>query len=167
MRKAQDLIGLLVIELEGGGHVGEVRDVLFTTQGEFHSLLLEKAGLLSPSRVVHRASVHAVGRDAITIRHRLDAVQFRDDTGLIRSLMDGDIHFVGKDVLTQTGNLLGTVEDVYIDEDLRKIVGYELSEGLLVDLKEGRKVLLAHPEMMVGADALLVPEEAELGQDLV
>ena len=166
MRKAQDLIGLPVVELERGEHVGEVRDVLFTTQGDFHSLLLDKAGLLSPSRVVHRASVYAIGRDAITIRQREDAVTFRDDTGLIRSLMNGDIHFVGKDVLTQTGNLLGRVEDVYIDEDLRKIVGYELSEGFLVDLKEGRKVLRAHPELMVGADALLVPEDVELGQDL-
>ena len=151
-----------VIDLEGGEHVGEVRDVLFTTLGEFHSLLLEKAGLLTPSRVIHRASVYAIGEDAITIRQRDDVVLYRDDSGLIRSLIEGEIHFVGKDVITQTGTLLGSVEDVYIDEDLHKIVGYELSEGFLVDLKEGRKFMRVHPEMMVGADTLLVPDDVDM-----
>lgn len=162
MRKARDLVGMPVIDLEGGEHVGEVRDVLFTTLGEFHSLLLEKAGLLTPSRVIHRASVYAIGEDAITIRQRDDVVLYRDDSGLIRSLIDGEIHFVGKDVITQTGTLLGSVEDVYIDEDLHKIVGYELSEGFLVDLKEGRKFMRVHPEMMVGADTLLVPDDVDM-----
>jgi uncharacterized protein YrrD len=166
MRKARDLVGLPVVELENGEHVGEVRDVLFDSDSTFHSLLIEKSGLLTTSKVLMKDSINSIGQDAITIQNRGDIEAFKDEVGIIRSLIAGDIQLVGKDVLTQNGNLLGRVEDVYLDADLNTIVGYEISEGFLVDLKEGRKVLPAHPEMMVGADTLLVPDDVELAEEL-
>lgn len=165
MRKARDLVGLPVVELENGEHAGEVRDVLFDTDATFHSLLLEKSGLLTNSQVLMKDRIHSIGQDAITIQSRGDIEEFRDETGIIRSLISGDVHFVGKDVFTQNGSLLGTVEDVYLDSNLNTIVGYEISEGFLVDLREGRKVMHAHPEMMVGADMLLVPDDVELAEE--
>ena len=166
MRKARDLVGLPVIDTLAGEHQGEVRDVLFAPDGRLHSLLLEKGGLLTASRIVPKANISSIGQDAVTIRTRDDIECYRDETGLIRSLLDGDVPYVGKDVLTANGSLLGTVEDVYIDDELHTIVGYEISEGFLVDLTEGRKVLRTHPDMMFGMDALLVPEDVELAGDL-
>ncbi|TCP54550.1 uncharacterized protein YrrD [Tumebacillus sp. BK434] len=165
MRKARELVGLPVVELARGEHVGEVRDVLFSAEGTLHSLLLTKATVLTASKILPKAKLHALGQDAITIRQDNEIEEFRDETGLIRSLVQGDVQFVGKEVLTQDGTYLGTVEDVYLDENLNTIVGYEVSEGFLVDLKEGRKVLHAHPEIMVGQDTLLVPADTELAEE--
>jgi uncharacterized protein YrrD len=162
MRKARDLVGVPIVDANIGEHVGEVRDVLFTPQGEMHALLVEKGGLLATAKVLERENIQSIGQDAILIPARDAIAEWRDETGLIRSLIEGDVHFVGKDVITQGGTLFGTVEDVYLDDELHTIVGYEISEGFIVDLKEGRKVLPAHPGIMVGADALLVPEEIEL-----
>jgi uncharacterized protein YrrD len=165
MRKARDLVGLPVVELERGEHVGEVRDVLFTTEGAFHSLVTAKGTVLTASKILPKSKIRAIGQDAITIERAGDIEEFRDETGLIRSLIKGDVHFVGKEVMTQDGTYLGTVEDVYLDGDLNTIVGYEVSEGFLVDLKEGRKVLHTHPEIMVGQDTLLVPVDTELAEE--
>lgn len=166
MRKARDLVGLPVVDLGHGEHVGEVRDVLFTPEGTFHSFLLERGGLLSAARILSRSALHAIGEDAITTPDRTTIEEFRDEVGLIRSLFEGDIHFVGKDVLTKSGTLLGSVEDVYMDEELHTIVGYEISEGFLMDLRQGRKVLPAHPEIMIGTDTLIVPDDTELTEAL-
>ena len=165
MRKARDLVGLPVVELETGETVGEVRDVLFTAGGAFHSLLIERGGLLSAARILGKGQISAIGEDAVTVLNRAGVETFRDETGTVRGLIEGDVHFVGKDVLTQNGNLLGRVEDVYLDDNLYTIVGYEVSEGFLTDLKEGRKVLRAHPGFMVGGDTLLVPEDTELAEE--
>lgn len=165
MRKVRDLIGLPVVELESGEHVGEVRDVLFDGSETFHSLLLEKAGLVTRMKVLPKASIWAIGQDAVTVQSRQAVIEFKDESGVMKSMIEGDVHYVGKDVLTEEGNLLGTVEDVFLDDNLGKIVGYEVSEGFLVDLREGRKVLKAHPEMVVGLDALVVPEDVEFGVD--
>ncbi|MGZ4032182.1 MAG: PRC-barrel domain-containing protein [Tumebacillaceae bacterium] len=162
MRKARDLVGLPIVDTDQGEHVGEVRDVLFTPKGTMFALLVEKSGLLAAAKVLKRERIRSVGQDAILISARSLIEEWRDETGLIRSLIEGDVHFAGKDVLTQGGNLFGTVEDVYLDDELRTIVGYEISEGFIADIKEGRKVLPAHPGIMVGADSLLVPEEIEL-----
>jgi uncharacterized protein YrrD len=162
LRKARDLVGLPIVDAQQGEHVGEVRDVLFSQQGEMYALLVEKSGLLAAAKILTRKSIRSIGQDAILIPARSMIEEWRDETGLIRSLIEGDLHFAGKDVITQGGNLFGTVEDVYLDDELRTIVGYEISEGFIADLKEGRKVLPAHPGIMVGADSLLVPEEIEL-----
>jgi len=166
MRKTRDLVGLPVVDLEQAQHVGEVRDILFSPDGSMHSLLIERAGLMSPSKIIRAENLHAIGEDAITIRTRDEIEDFRDETGIIRSLLGGDVRYVGKDVLTEDGMLLGRVEDVYVDRELHTIVGYEISEGFLVDLREGRKVLTATPDIMLGADAVLVPEGTELTEDL-
>jgi uncharacterized protein YrrD len=165
MRKVRDLVGLPVVELETGETVGEVRDVMFTGEGTFHSLLLERGGLLSAARILGKGQIHSLGEDAVTVLNRAVIETFRDETGTVRGLLEGDVHLVGKDVLTQNGNLLGRVEDVYVDNELYTIVGYEVSEGFLTDLKEGRKVLRAHPDFMVGGDTLLVPEDTELAEE--
>ncbi|MFD2169242.1 PRC-barrel domain-containing protein [Tumebacillus lipolyticus] len=166
MRRARDLIGLPVVELTGGEHVGEVRDVLFSSDGGVHSLLLAKGTMLSASKIVPKEKLHGVGQDAVTIEKQDAIEEFRDETGLVRSLIQGDVQMVGKEVLTQDGNYLGTVADVYLDQELYTIAGYEVSEGFLTDLKEGRKVLPAHPAIMVGQDTLLVPTDTELAEEL-
>lgn len=166
MRKARDLVGLPVVDLTGGEHLGEVRDVLFAATGQFHSLLLERGGLLFAAKVLPKASIHKIGQDAVTTETNSGIVELREEMRSLSSLLEGtNVHFVGKDVLTECGELLGTVEDVYLDDKLNRIVGYEISEGFLVDLKEGRKVMHARSEFMIGQDAVLVPDDTELAEE--
>ena len=159
------LVGLPVVELTEGQQIGEVRDVLFAATGVFHSLLLERGGLLSAVKVLPKGNINVIGQDAITTQTRDGVVELREELQALSTLIEGHMHFVGKDVLTADGQLLGTVEDVYLDEDLNTIVGYEISEGLLVDLREGRKVMRAHPEIMIGQDTVLVPSDTELAEE--
>lgn len=166
MRKARELVGLPVVDLTGGEQLGEVRDVLFAATGRFHSLLLERGGLLFAAKVLPKTSIHKIGQDAVTTDARSSIEVLREEMQSLSSLLEGThAHFVGKDVLTEAGDLLGTVEDVYLDDNLNTIVGYEISEGFLVDLKEGRKVMRARPNFMIGQDAVLVPDDTELAEE--
>lgn len=59
------------------------------------------------------------------------------------------------------GQQLGVVEDVYLDAKTgKKVIGYELTEGFISDLKEGRKWLPMPDSVKVGEDALIVPVRA-------
>jgi uncharacterized protein YrrD len=162
MRKARDLVGLPVVELSSGEHIGEVRDVLFDGVGEFHSLLLERGGLLFSAKVLPKVGIRAIGQDAVTTESRQAIAALREELSELTSLLEGN---VGKDVLTEKGHLLGTLEDVYLDDNLNTIVGYEISEGFLADLKEGRKVMRACSKIMIGQDTVLVPDDTELAEE--
>ena len=72
-------------------------------------------------------------------------------------------------VVTVHGEQLGRVSDVYFD-DLQgtQIVGYELTDGFIADMMEGRKWLPAPrklDDVMLGEDVIIVPavSEARLG----
>jgi uncharacterized protein YrrD len=64
----------------------------------------------------------------------------------------------GTPIITVEGHQLGMVEDVYLQQDLGKqIVGFELSEGFLSDIRDGRKWLPLPKEAISGEDAIIVP----------
>jgi uncharacterized protein YrrD len=61
----------------------------------------------------------------------------------------------GELVLSQDGNNLGTLKDVIFDADEGKLLGYELSTGVVGDLLSGRMII--SPEMVLswGKEAII------------
>jgi uncharacterized protein YrrD len=60
------------------------------------------------------------------------------------------------------GNQLGIIEDVYFSKKLgNKIKGFEISEGFISDLTEGRKWLTLPDSVTRGEEAVIVPAHCE------
>ncbi|WP_280768587.1 PRC-barrel domain-containing protein [Salipaludibacillus daqingensis] len=55
--------------------------------------------------------------------------------------LHGKHRLIGRAVNQKDGEMIGIVEDVYFLPDSGKILGYELTEGLFEDLKQGFKVV--------------------------
>jgi uncharacterized protein YrrD len=99
----------------------------------------------------------ALGEDAITIEQE-EAITRLEDCEGYTSLINGDRKLKGLPILTANGQQLGIVDDVYLDQNLgKKVIGYELTEGFISDLKEGRKWLPLPESVTVGEDAIIVP----------
>ncbi|GAB7386493.1 PRC-barrel domain-containing protein [Bacillaceae bacterium] len=155
MHKAQDVLGLPVIDLSTGSEIGVVQDLFFDADHVFRGVMLEANGWFHRGRFIRKESIFAVGKDCVTIRnaHALTSLRASDFTGLVT----GNKPLKGKPVITPNGLQLGQVEDVYFHEELGTIVGYELSDGFVTDILEGRK-FLRHPGRVIhGEDALIVP----------
>ena len=52
-------------------------------------------------------------------------------------------------MLTAEGEKLGLLEDVYFMEELGTIIGYEVTEGLVADLVEGRRVVKTNASLTI------------------
>ena len=161
MQKARDIIGLPVIAVAGGKQVGTVKDMLFDEEWRIEGLLLEEKHWFSSPRWVAWPDIKASGPDAVTIAGE-EALRTLDDTEGKLLLFGGKRKLVGLPIVTVNGRQLGIVEDVYFAAQLdRKVIGCELSDGLLADLREGRKFLPLGREAVVGEDAIIVPAAAE------
>jgi uncharacterized protein YrrD len=160
----QSIIGLPVL-LPGGKRVGLVKDAWFD---EFWSM----AGIVLDNRVWFRKAVMAVrwqdittcGEDALLIRDR-QAVVTMDKSRVLRSFLCGVVRLKDMPVYTLSGQHLGRVADVYFKESQgTPLVGYELTDGFLADVLEGRRRLLM-PEgpdhVTMGEDAIFVPASYE------
>lgn len=157
MRKSQDVLGLPVIAISSGAQIGVVRDILFDSEQHLFGLLLESKGWTKRRRFIPADRVTAFGLDAVTVDSE-DAMAFleagHDD---VVGICSGKHQLKGMPVITATGHELGRLENVYFMEEMGTLIGYELTDGFLNDLREGRKTLRVDDQLTWGNDALIVP----------
>ncbi|BCU82500.1 hypothetical protein JIR001_22830 [Polycladomyces abyssicola] len=157
MRKSQDVIGLPVYHAQTGRHLGTVRDLLFDEMQRFCGLLLEDGGVFKPGRYLPSELIGAIGTDAVMADS--EPIPYSSPQALQRwtGMLTGQRKLRGRPVMTEQGQALGMVEDVYFLENAGTLVGYELSDGWWSDWREGRKVLRAPCPLIWGEEILIAP----------
>jgi uncharacterized protein YrrD len=164
--RARDLFGRPVVTLDTASDIAEVRDVIVdTASGTLQGFTLKGRGFLArPHKgLLPAANVAAVGGDAIMIA-TADAIVAEERSPA--SLLQRHELVIGVRVLTEAGQLLGTVAAALLQEvgDRVAIVGYELRRA------DGAVVCMPTPrDYRASGEAFIVPAEIEshLAADLV
>lgn len=156
------MIGLAVFEMEGGKQVGKVLDVMLNEDWTISGITLEGKTMFSTSsKVVLWEDIVAYGEDAVMIRNQ-QAVRKCGAENIQLTFISGNGKLKELPVLTEDGTRIGTVADVYFEQNLgNTITGIEISDGFISDLMEGRKVLPFMPGMTKGENAIMVPPNSE------
>jgi len=158
------MIGLPVYIINGK-QIGRVQDVVLNEFWQISCIALDtKVWFRNAVRVVNWTDVQTRGEDAFFVRDR-SAVATIHRKHLLRTFHTGRIRLRELPVYTVDGQELGRVSDVYFgkSEDIQ-IIGYELTDGFLADVFEGRRRLILPdgPEgVTLGEDAILVPASCE------
>jgi uncharacterized protein YrrD len=151
MFKGRELIGLSVIDLKTGKEGGAIEDlILDLDHGKVTALSIKSSGWLTTNRLVPLANVQRVGSDTVLIEDEIKETIEADGCG-IKSLK-------GCSVLSYEGKDLGTVEDLILDIPEGRITGWEISDGLVQDLIEGRRVLPLDSVITCSSDRFIVRE---------
>jgi len=156
MRKMLEVLGLPVLDTSTGKKVGIVKDAYFSQTGDLKGLSIESEGLFSKISYLDFNNIGSIGDDAVII----GSSQFLTTisaTSELYSFISGKKAYKELPVITTNGNELGHIEDVYILEDLGRIIGYEISDGFLSDITDGRRTIKHPHRMILGEDALIIP----------
>lgn len=150
MRRAQEIIGLPVLDLQSGKAIGWVQDlILDSDKEEMAGILLEGGHLFHSTKGIPRRSVQTVGKDALTVcgknLEELRGTRWSEKRG--------------NEVYTQSGDARGSIEDVFLDDAAEKIVGFEISDGFFADLLHGRGMVLTPRVRVDGKDVLIVDNQ--------
>ena len=164
MIQIQQVLGLPVL-VHSGRCVGRVKDIRFD---EFWSLsgvvLDQRVWLRKAYKVVDWDDVVSCGPDVLFIHDRAE-IKVVDKKRLLRTYHTGVIQLKDMPVYTKEGLRLGDITDVYFKETAgRQIIGYELTDGFIADVMEGRKRLFLpeQPEnITIGDNAVIVPASYE------
>jgi uncharacterized protein YrrD len=167
MIRATTLRGRSIVDLDSATKLGQLDDLALDPEGQRVAGLVVTQGppLLGDrhERLLPAASVHAVGPDALTVRAGTDAAADAALAGLPRLT-----RITGHKAVTHSGRLLGVIDDVLIDPQDGRIVGYTLSDhgpaGRLEGLFAGRHTepgayIRADAEVRVGQDLIVVPDD--------
>ena len=156
--KASDLKGRAVVTLSDAIKVGRVTDVLF--DAEYRQVLgfRIKAGTFSRQEAVSRANVTGVGHAAVTVRSP-DVINVEDRL----SDLVGAVPFSrarGTKVVTEGGELLGTISEIELDDEARTVTAYRLAPRLGDRLRRREPRIEAAQVLRLGEGGLMIVPDA-------
>ncbi|HVM29426.1 MAG TPA: PRC-barrel domain-containing protein [Candidatus Limnocylindrales bacterium] len=164
MRKGKNVIGQPVLGFADGRRLDTVKDlVLSGTDDSVVALLVDEGGLLSHSRIVPFDQIRSFGRDAVVIEDK-QAIISASHSREISKILNRDEKLLGKKVVTDTGDGLGSISDMYFDDQTGRILGFEVSGGLIGDIARGTSYLALEDIERMGPDVIFV--RPDTGEDL-
>lgn len=162
MLKGRDTIGKPIIAYETGEKVAQVRDLIFDyRRNRVLGFLVIEKGWLRKGEAVAVEAVRSIGPDSIIITDKAAIVDLAELPEL-QAVIEDDKALIHAKIMTTDGQNLGTILDLYFEDETWSVVGYEASGGLFVDIYSGRAFIPAPQTIEIGKDyAFVNPEVAE------
>jgi uncharacterized protein YrrD/Sec-independent protein translocase protein TatA len=149
-----------VFSLEEGLQIGNVKELVLDPAGKkIAALIIEQKGWFKEQRFIPYQKVHSVGDDAITIE-KTSGVQKAAGLPDIVKLLRDKVKIIGAKIVAENGNLLGYIDEYYIEVDSGNITGLEFSGNLLNNVIKGRAFLDISYVRTVGKEVIVVTNEA-------
>ena len=156
MQKGKSVMGRDVLSLATGARIHSVKDILIGADNDrVVALLVDEGGLLGTSTVVPFDAVTSFGRDAVVINEENSVIAASSDPE-VKVILDGNHKLLGKTVFTEDGQKVGSIADLYFDEQSGRITGFEITGGVLGDLAKGSSYLGADEVRLAGRDVVFV-----------
>lgn len=153
MRTFSLLKGMPIYNVRNGKKIGEVFDLAISDDGRVTGLLVKKGAFFKQSYLLAVDKVSSFGWDGVMI----------DGSEQLEKLKSAPEYTVshqrplyGKMLLSKSGDSLGMLKDVYFQEEVGTIVGYEVTDGFFTDLTEGKQVVETSLPPAIGKDAIIV-----------
>src|SRR5262252_6939465 len=167
MIKGTQLVGRSVIDMEAAERLGKVREIIVQRDGErvagFVIVHVETiVGSGGKRRVIPASAVHSIGPDAMTVRG--SSMQELAELDNLPRMSD----IIGHRMITQSGRLLGVIDDMLINRTDGTIVGFVVGEGVRNKLEtifnpQRSRVhgyVRADADLHVGKELIVVPDDA-------
>jgi uncharacterized protein YrrD len=159
MRRGSDLVGLPVVTFDTGEQFVRIEDLIFDqTQNRLLGFVVDEGGWFSGARVLPLNRVQTIGRDTIIVPSRTSVIP-ADTDPTIRGVLERNNILKGTRIVTTDGRELGTLVDLYFDEQTGVVEGYEASGGVYADTVSGRSFIPAPQALKIGQDVAFVPPE--------
>ena len=153
MRTFSLLKGQPVFETSSGTRIGEITDLYISSDGIVKGLLVKKGVFFKQTFFLDIQDVATFGWDGVMV----------EDTESLHKLKDSQEYTLthqhsldGMMMLSKSGESLGLLKDVYFQEEVGTIVGYEITDGFFSDITEGKQVIQSEKPLAIGKDAIIV-----------
>ena len=151
MYRVNELLGKEVFDQDTGEKLAGVKEVIFDDDTQRVVALLVDGGLLQSDSVVKWDSVANVA-DVVALRGGAAPHDLGSDPE-VSELRRRSREAEGKEIVTEDGQKVGEVSDLFIGER-GEVLGYEVKSGLVKDLA-GRKFLAVGKVRSSGGDAVI------------
>jgi uncharacterized protein YrrD len=147
------LKGMPIYNVRSGKKLGDVCDLSISENGKVTGLLIKKGVLLKQTYFLAIDKVTSFGWDGVMTEGSEQLEKLKSPPEYTISHQSP---LYGKMMLSKSGDSLGLLKDVYFQEELGTIVGYEVTDGFFTDITEGKQVIETYLPPAIGKDAIIV-----------
>lgn len=148
MRTFSTIKGMSVIDEDTGNEIGMLEDLSFSPNGMLNGIIVNPHRWFRHSQVFLFNEIKGIGTDHIIVTNHSTSIP-SDSYTFIKDIQK-------KQMVSNHGKNLGLLEDVYFQENLGTILGYELSDGFISDITEGRKVIETNQTPVIGEEYIII-----------
>lgn len=152
IKKVSELAGVLVIALKEGKEAGKVKEIVIDSlKNKILAIILEGEKWYEEARVVTSSVIKSAGEYAIIIES-ISSISKVSSNPEIVALLDKKIKEKGRRVITESGRLVGTVSEYFVNLQTQEVVAYELATDYIIP---------ASAVITTGEDFLVVSDDVE------
>lgn len=145
--------GQPVFESKSGTKIGEISDLCISSTGKINGLLVKKGVFFKQTFFLDIQNVASFGWDGVMV----ESIGFLEKLKVDPEFTLNHQHPLnGMLMLSKSGESLGLLKDVYFQEEVGTIVGYEITDGFFSDITEGKQVIQSGKPLAIGKDAIIV-----------
>src|SRR5262245_61937269 len=167
MIKGSQLIGRAVIDMEAAERLGKIKEIIVQRDGEriagfvlVHGETFVGSG--GKRRMIPASAVFSIGPDAMTVRG--SSIQELAELDNLPRMSD----IIGHKMITQSGRLLGVIDDMLVNRADGTIVGFVVGEGVRSKLENIfnpqrpriHGYVRADADLHVGKELIVVPDDS-------
>lgn len=152
IKKGCEIIGLPVICLDVGCKAMEVKDIIYNKDGyQLVGFVIEEGKYFHEKKIIRVENIEGIGESLVVEKKEyIEKVQLNPD------LYSTIGQILGKDILTESGEDMGVIQDFLIDLTGVKLTGIIITEGIFDDLMEGRPILPVQESLNLNNDHLVI-----------
>jgi uncharacterized protein YrrD/gas vesicle protein len=164
--QATKIIGLKIITLDNGKEIDTVKDVIYDPEeNRVKALLIDKQGWFKDARIISVEKIESIGKDAVIIQNEEIIETASQNSSRVANIARDTNYLTKTKIITVDGDNLGSVTDLYFSMPDGKVQEFEVSGGLISDLKSGRNKIAISDIVTIGEDATIVKSYTEVKID--
>ena len=161
MKPSRKFLSLPIISLQEGQQIGFVKSLILDAGTKsLAAIIVDPKGFFKDQRIIPYSKVISVGDDAITI-DKESHVEKSSNLPELLELVKEKLSVIGTKIITESGKILGTADEYYIDPETGKITQIEISAGKLDGLLSGKAWMPAENVVTLGHDVIVCRRGSE------
>lgn len=154
MKKSTQISGLPIISISDGNQVGKVKSLVINPdKGSVDFLTIEHEDFQVSVKAIPFKKVVGIGEYAVTVDSE-SAVIDLNEIPIANQLVNKKIKITNTRVMTRKGELIGEVNEYFVDQDTGHILGMQLK------LSNKEVALSSESVVTYGKDIIIVKEDA-------
>jgi len=150
-----------IFSLDEGQQMGKVRGVVVDPDNfSVVALVTDKQSWFGDYKVIPYENVVSIGEHAVTIDKKTN-MEKPSNIPQISKLMKKKVPLMGGKVISESGTLLGIVEEFSFDTQTGKIKSIEVSGKFIESFFRGKMSIPASSVITIGTDAIIVSMDAQ------